>query len=191
MRKRHLPEANPQVRPVGARALKSAIDTLRPYLFGCEALDLFAGQGRFGGEALKEGATRVVFVEKDRGTAQALREAISKFSDRSDVQCKDALLYLEMARRQSLHFDVVFADPPFPLWNTAFQLSLFGAVAACLSPGAIFLVKHKRRMVASVTFPGLSLWKDSLFGESRLIYYRYGESEAQRETPREETSDPP
>ena len=166
-----------QVRPIGARALKSAIDTLRPWLSGSCALDLFAGQGRFGIEALKEGADQVVFVEKTSATAKAISREISRWKDHASVECQDALRYLELAHKEGLKYDLVFADPPFPMWNNEFSNQLFTAVAKVAGAEAIFLVKHPDRVVLSPTQSQFKLWKSVRFGESQLIYFEYGQKD--------------
>lgn len=167
------PQAN-DVRPIGARALKSAIDTLRPHLFEASVLDLFAGQGRFGMAASQEGISSVLFVEKDRNTATELKSSISapKFPKgiTAKVICQDAAIFLEQTTEK---FDVIFADPPFPLWNESFEKSLFTGVTRVLKPNSIFLVKHPSRMLPCSELSGLTLIKESEFGESRLLYFSY------------------
>jgi 16S rRNA (guanine966-N2)-methyltransferase len=165
------PSANPSLRPVGARALKSASDTLRPHLESASVLDLYAGKGRFGAMALKEGASKVILVEKDRTTAQALRKTLDRDSDRARVVTGDVFDYLS---DPPARFDVIFADPPFEDWDERFFPRLAGAVCRALSEDSIFLVKIPSRVVLSVPPPGFSTWKQTRFGESTLTYYRYG-----------------
>jgi len=162
------------VRPIGARALKSAIDTLRPRLFEASVLDLFAGQGRFGIAASQEGLSSVTFVEKDRKTASELKSALSVPSFPKGIStkviCQDAAIFLEQTSEK---FDIIFADPPFPLWTQAFEKSLFIAVTRALKTGSIFLVKHPSRMLPCSELSELTLTKESEFGESRLLYFSY------------------
>jgi 16S rRNA (guanine966-N2)-methyltransferase len=163
-----------QLRPVGARALKSATDRLRPWLAGSRVLDLYAGQGRFGRSTLEEDAREVVFVELNSRTARELEELTAREADRRRVINQDVFHYLargaEVAR-----YDLVFADPPFPFWSPEFEKKLMTAVIPWLAPEAIFLVKHPSGVLLSPADFGLTLWKDSLFGESRLSYLKYGE----------------
>lgn len=161
----------PELRPVGARALKSAIDTLRPYLYGAKVLDLFAGQGRFGLAALEEGATLVRFVEKNRETARALTKSIPKGMDGLVVPM-DVLQYLDDAPADA-KFDLIFCDPPFPLWEQESLVnSLTQGMIQVASPDGILLVKHPSRVVLSARFQGYPLWKEKAFGESILYFFR-------------------
>lgn len=165
---------NETVRPIGARALKSAIDTIRPYLHGADVLDLFSGQGRFGATASIELIRSVTFVEKDRNVAKQIDAFIGSKQFPKEVNAKvinqDALSYLKAC---ALKFDVVFADPPFPLWNEEFQNELFLGVAGVLTEESIFLVKHPSRMLLSPLKTGWNLVKKSEFGESTLFYLSY------------------
>jgi 16S rRNA (guanine966-N2)-methyltransferase len=162
------------LRPIGARALKSVTDTLRPWLAGARALDLFAGQGRLGLAALEEEAEDVTFVELDARSARAIAAAARQFQSRARVLNEDAFTFLSRARNEQKKYDLIFADPPFPLWNADFSERLFALVAAVTAEEAIFLVKYPSRMLASNSSNGFSLWKTSLFGESRLMYWNYG-----------------
>ena len=79
---------------------------------GARCLDLFAGTGALGLEALSRGAAAAVFVERDRRLAEALREVAASWpgGDRMEVVQADALRWLAEADRQ---YDLVFIDPPF------------------------------------------------------------------------------
>lgn len=162
------------MRPIGARALKSAIDTLRPWLTDATVLDLYAGQGRFGVSALEEGAACVTFVEKNPHLASDLRKATERDRERRQVFARDVMDFLGDGETT---FDIIFADPPFAAWSATFAASLFRAVARRLAPGGFFLVKHPSRVVASVPAEGYKPWKSTAFGESQLLYFKYGEEE--------------
>jgi 16S rRNA (guanine966-N2)-methyltransferase len=170
------------LRPIGARALKSARDTLRPDLDDAIVLDLFAGQGRFGTAALDEGARSAVFVEKNRATAADLSQSLKCYGDRARLFTTDAFDFLSTPPADATGlFSIVFADPPFSLWNAAFGDRLLGAVEKWLPRGGIFLVKHPSRMVAFETIQiaahGMKVWKSVTFGESQLAYFIYGTDE--------------
>ncbi len=162
---------NPELRPLSARALKSASDTLRPYLSGAIVLDLYAGQGRFGRMALEEGADKVVFIEKQASTAAELKKAIERHTPNALVYTADVFDFLEKPLGAQ-QYDIVFADPPFGLWTEDFGKRLAQQVSRVLAPDSVFLVKNPSRVVFSGPLQGFSLWKQSKFGESTLTYYR-------------------
>jgi 16S rRNA (guanine966-N2)-methyltransferase len=83
-------------------------------LAGTRCLDLFAGSGAFGFEALSRGAAEVVFVERDPEAARAIGEMLANLRcDRGRVEQADAFAWLERAPRSSRPFDTVFLDPPY------------------------------------------------------------------------------
>jgi 16S rRNA (guanine966-N2)-methyltransferase len=155
------------VRPLTSQALKSLSDTLRPFIQGGKILDLFSGTGRFGLKCLEEGCESVIFIEKKFDVARRLREQNVK------VICGDVFHYLKSAVEKGETFDIVFADPPFPIWDDKFTDALFTGVSQVLTEGAIFLVQHPKRVIAFRPIQGLIPWKKTQFGESIFSYFKY------------------
>lgn len=160
----------PDLRPITGRALRSVLDTLRPDLPDRAVLDLYSGKGRLGLGALEEGAASVQFVEKHVRVAAELKAAAERWSPKCHVQIGDVLLVLPALQAQGKKYDIVFADPPFRLWDPPYAEKLFTHVKTVLKPEAIFLVRYPKRMVVSLPVYGLQKWKTSVFGESELLY---------------------
>ncbi len=99
------------LRPTPDRVRETLFNWLGQRLDGLACLDLFAGSGAMGFEALSRGAARVVMVENDRAVAAALRES-AKLLEATDAQIVlgEAMAYL---RQSSELFDIVFLDPPY------------------------------------------------------------------------------
>src|SRR5262245_50509071 len=127
-----LPRAGPDVRPVPGRLRQSLFTMLLPRLEGARVLDLCAGVGGLGLEALSRGAASVVLVEGDRRTADALQRWIA---DRGVAA--EASVVVGDARRGGWPpgpYDVVFLDPPFSVWDdgpgvTSYLRAAVGAAA--------------------------------------------------------------
>jgi len=119
-----------EIRPTPDRVRETLFNWLAPGISGARCLDLFAGSGALGLEALSRGASRVVFVEKLPGPARELRRTLSLWGGErataAHIHSGDALAYLA---GQPEVFDVVFLDPPF-------AAGLLGQVAARLEAGA-------------------------------------------------------
>lgn len=97
---------------------------LQPRIVGARVLDLFAGSGALGLEALSRGAAEVTFVERDRRAAAAIGSLLEEWRETAgSVVCADALAWLKSG---STTFDIVFLDPPY-------DAALLGAAAAALS----------------------------------------------------------
>jgi 16S rRNA (guanine966-N2)-methyltransferase len=102
----------PELRPTSERIRETLFNWLRPVTEGARCLDLFAGTGALGIEALSRGAAHVVFVEKSAKLTAAIRKNLDDLDARNaDVIQRDAIGYLRSADPQP--FDIVFLDPPF------------------------------------------------------------------------------
>lgn len=166
-------------RPITARALTSAIDSLRPKLMDASVLELYAGHGRFAERALEEGAAFVLLVEKDRKVGSELKQRMAKYPA-AEVRITSVESYL--AAPEDGAFDIIFADPPFPFWaEKNFETDLLTGVARRARIGTVFLVKYPKRVVASQAFSSFVQVKSSVFGESKLVYFVYGESSQKAE----------
>ncbi|WP_149193934.1 16S rRNA (guanine(966)-N(2))-methyltransferase RsmD [Luteimonas suaedae] len=108
------------LRPTSDRARETLFNWLQPALPGARVLDLFAGSGALGLEALSRGAAEALLVERDPRLAQALEASVQRLGAPARVVRADAPAVL----RAPLHgrFDLVFLDPPFgaALWQPVF-----------------------------------------------------------------------
>ena len=111
------------VRPTPDRVRQTLFDWLAPRIEGAVCLDLFAGSGALGLEALSRGAARTVFVESDARPASFIRAALQKLAatDRGEVVTMDATSFL---RHAAGPYEIVFLDPPYksPLLETVLPL---------------------------------------------------------------------
>ena len=132
------PDASP-IRPTPDRVRETLFNWLGQRLDGLDCLDLFAGSGALGFEALSRGARRVVMVERDRAIARGLRESASLLqAEGAEVVEDDALAYLGRAGDS---FDVAFVDPPYESDLAKRALAL---LAPRLRPGARVYVERDK-----------------------------------------------
>ena len=108
----------PGLRPTPDRVRETLFNWLAPVIQGARCLDLFAGTGALGIEALSRGAVQVDFVEADARLADLLRANLIRLKQDANVHSTDALRFLA---RDAARYDVVFLDPPFAanLWGDA------------------------------------------------------------------------
>lgn len=107
---------NPQLRPTPDRVRETLFNWLQNDIYQARCLDLFAGSGALGFEALSRGAAHCVFVESHGPSLQKIKENIQLLkTDKASVSGMDALGYLKETTEK---FDLVFLDPPFDsnLW---------------------------------------------------------------------------
>ncbi|HIE51483.1 MAG TPA: 16S rRNA (guanine(966)-N(2))-methyltransferase RsmD, partial [Armatimonadetes bacterium] len=107
--------AGRQVRPTAAAVRKVLFDILGPHLEGTRFLDLFAGYGSVGLEALSRGAAQAVFVERNRQCCRVLAENLHAlgWQERGEVLCAEVHRALETLAHRGEQFEVIFADPPY------------------------------------------------------------------------------
>jgi len=132
LRGRHIAlAAGAELRPTPDRVRETLFNWLGQRLDGARCLDLYAGSGALGFEAVSRGAARVVMVERDRRALAALRRAREALgAAAAEVVAGDADEYLA---RGGERFDVVFLDPPF---RQNADATLLGRLASRLEPGA-------------------------------------------------------
>ena len=99
------------LRPTPDRVRETLFNWLQPFLHGAKCLDLFAGSGALGIEAVSRGAASSLLIEQDRETAETLRESLRILdADKIVVHQADALQWIKTANQV---FDIIFLDPPF------------------------------------------------------------------------------
>lgn len=105
-----------QTRPTTDRIKETLFNMLSPYLEGATFLDLFAGSGQIGLEALSRGAREATFVEQDRKACACIQQNIdfTGFAGKSEVLCMDVLAAIDRLERGRVGpFDLIFLDPPY------------------------------------------------------------------------------
>ena len=105
-------EVPPNARPTPVRARETLFDWLAPTVRGAHCLDLFAGAGALGLEALSRGAAHCVFVESERSAAGMLRRTVEEWQVNGRVDRADAVDWLAESG-PCKRMDIVFMDPPF------------------------------------------------------------------------------
>ncbi|MBQ4854417.1 16S rRNA (guanine(966)-N(2))-methyltransferase RsmD [Rhodanobacter sp. B2A1Ga4] len=156
------------LRPTPERVRETLFNWLAPVIDGARCLDLCAGTGALGIEALSRGAASVQFVERDARAAQALRANLARLkTEAGQLAVLDAGLFLQGAAHP---YDLVFLDPPFALelWPAlARQLEQGGWLAA---RGWIYV--ESPRGLAPALPPNWQLHREGQAGEVRFALYR-------------------
>lgn len=130
------------LRPTPDRVRETVFNWLTPGLTGASCLDLFAGTGALGLEAVSRGAAQAWLVEPERRALRALEAVVARLGAAGQVQVQacDAASAIARARREGCRFDLVFLDPPFGAGWLDRVLPLLGEV---LAPGARVYVESE------------------------------------------------
>jgi 16S rRNA (guanine966-N2)-methyltransferase len=111
---------------------------------GARVLDLFAGSGALGIEALSRGASEAVLVDSSATAVAAIRRNLEALGIEAEVRRQDALAYLRSASRDARQYDLVFLDPPYR-HTSALGPELSTALGPVLAPGARVVAESDRR----------------------------------------------
>ncbi len=168
------------LRPSGDRVREALFARLGD-LEGALALDLFAGSGALGIEALSRGAARVDFVEQARAALNCVRQNLAALDlgDRARVLPSDARAALRKLAREQARYDLVLVDPPYASDLAAEVLELLAA-SDLLASGACIVVESDRRRAPGV-FAGLARNDERRYGDTLLTRYGRASEAAPRD----------
>lgn len=171
---RRLAAAPPGVRPTADRVREAWFARLGD-LEGARVLDLYAGTGALGIEALSRGAARVVFVERARASLAVLTRNLDALAlrDATRVVRGEVRSALRRLARDAERFDLVLADPPYAERDLAEPLALLG-VGGLMAPGAALVVERSRRHPLPAV-PGLVSQQTRRYGDTELEWLTWSE----------------
>jgi len=161
-----------KTRPTSGRLKKSLFDILAPGLPGARVLDLFAGAGAVGIEALSRGAAHVTFVERNRRALKIIQVNLDSLglSAQATLVPKDAGAALALLRNRGERFNVIFVDPPYAHAGHAALLGKISA-ASMLEEGGRLVVEHHHKTELPERTGALERVREVRAGETRLSFY--------------------
>lgn len=169
--------SGPEVRPILARIRKSLFDILRPRLAGSTFLDLFAGTGTVGIEALSNGASSAVFVDASAQSCRMIEKNLDVlgFRDRARVVRADVIGQLSLLK--STPFDIIFMGPPYKDSNRLPLALTVPAVRAVdqndlLGANGIVIGQHHKKEPVNDLPPGWEMFRQNTYGDSTLTFFR-------------------
>lgn len=159
-------------RPLGDRVKQTLFAVLEPELAGAAFLDLFAGSGSAGIEALSRGARHATFVERDPVAARVIAANLERahLADRASVVRADVLAWLRGSGSAAGPFGMVVADPPYG--QPDLLVTVLEALDPRLPPGARVVAKHFWRDQPPTRVGLLASERARRFGETALTFYR-------------------
>jgi 16S rRNA (guanine966-N2)-methyltransferase len=160
------------VRPVSDRAREGLFSSLGAAVSAAAVLDLFAGTGGLGIEALSRGAETAVFVERNPAAVRALRDNLgrTRLAERSEVVRADVLTYL--AQPQGGRFDLVLADPPYGAPAAQVDGVLEAVAAGRLREGATVALTRRSASSMPVIPVSLLVARRLEYGDTSVLILR-------------------
>jgi len=154
-------------RPTGDRVREAAYDLIGP-VDDAAVLDLFAGSGAMGLEALSRGARRCVFVESDRAACRVIQDNLEKLRlTGALVLQKDAFQALREERGAGRTYDLVLVDPPYGSWPDL-EPRLAEALPAALAPDGLLVVETSAKVEPELP---LTLVTSRRYGSARITLF--------------------
>ncbi len=154
------------VRPTPSRVRETVFNWLIGQLIDAECLDLFAGSGALGFEALSRGAKKVTFVDVQVPIVKALNETAIRFAAKKDCEIilADSLRYLRHPSANQKPFDIIFLDPPFGTVLLSKSLELLQR-SPLLGEHTLLYIEAHKPLTAQTLPAGWVLLKEKVAGE--------------------------
>lgn len=165
-----------EVRPTPDRVREALFSILAGRVPGSAFLDLFAGYGGVGIEALSRGARRAVFVEADAHTCRVLQLNLAEtgFDGLGRCLCMRVETALGWLRRRGERFDLIFADPPYALASPA-RVAEAVAQSGLLLEGGVFIFQHDQATEPPPRAGPLRRADQRRYGRTGLAFYQWEE----------------
>jgi 16S rRNA (guanine(966)-N(2))-methyltransferase RsmD len=169
------------IRPLRDRVRLALFDTLRELVPGAQFLDLFAGTGAVGLEALSRGAAYAVFADVSNHAVRLVRENIHRLgcADRSEVIAGDVFTVVRTLARKGRLFDLVFVGAPYGSGLAARTVEALAELRPLL-PGAMVVAESFHKEPIADRYGALQLELRRDYGETRLSFYRFVPEEENR-----------
>ncbi|MBQ0038255.1 MAG: 16S rRNA (guanine(966)-N(2))-methyltransferase RsmD [Clostridiales bacterium] len=163
-----------ETRPTTDRVKEGLFSTIQFDIEGRRVLDLFAGTGQLGIEALSRGAAAAVFVDQRRDAVQLIREnlALCDLADRAHVVNGDAMAYLRSGEK----FDLVFLDPPYDSGLLEAALERIAMFDICREHGIIVAESAADKALPPLA-PPYSIYREYRYGKIKVTVYHRGGNE--------------
>ncbi|WP_413377409.1 16S rRNA (guanine(966)-N(2))-methyltransferase RsmD [Paenibacillus taichungensis] len=161
-------------RPTTDKVKEALFSMIGPYFEGGTALDLFAGSGGLGIEALSRGMDKAVFVDLESKSIEVIRANLkaTKLEDQAAIYRNDASRALKALAKRSTQFDLVFLDPPYRMKNGD-ELMLTMHELDLLESEATIVLEYESKYSYPEQFGPFEQTRKALYGETAVSIYYY------------------
>jgi 16S rRNA (guanine966-N2)-methyltransferase len=168
--------AGSKVRPTSDKVKQALFNILGERVPGSVFLDLFAGAGGIGIEALSRGAERAVLVDGFRESLDVVKQNIDEagFGEQAEAVLSKAEPFL---KKRSGPYDIVFLDPPYAM--ELLPLLQLVAASALLKPDAVVIAEHFKKRPSPEQAGNLARYREAVYGDTVLAFYKKAEARGQ------------
>lgn len=173
-------------RPTTDKVKEALFSMIGPYFEGGNVLDLFAGTGGLGIEALSRGMDKAVFIDMDPKAIEVIKHNVqaTQLTKQAEIYRTDAKRALKALAKREISFELVFLDPPYR-YTDADELLLDMQDKGLLEAGAIIVIEHDAGHAYSEQIGAYELYKHSTYGETIIAVYREVEQQPETEQQKE------
>ncbi len=165
--------AGHQTRPITDMIKEALFNVLGTRVPGCDFLDLFAGSGAVGIEALSREARRVVFIDNNGPAIRTIKENIRScgFTSGFEIYRNDVLRAMSLLAQKNQQFDLIYIDPPFTREEIFVPVMDNLGCNTIVDRQGLVIIRTPRKMRLPATFGSLKAYRMDTYGESTLCYY--------------------
>lgn len=167
-------------RPTSERLREALFNICQGYIEGAHFLDLFAGSGAMGLEAVSRGAASATFIDADKSSIQCVKQNVQNLSmeDRAQVFCGDVFSSLEKLMKQGKQYGIIYADPPYATHAatdpvSARLLKMIDKSTLLMPQGDLFIEESSSVKVLSDELINLKHVSSRQYGHAALHQYRF------------------
>jgi len=163
------------IRPTSQKVREALFDVIGTSIQGACFLDLFAGSGAVGIEALSRGAKKVLFIEKELKCIKIIKENLEKTKNTQNaiVHKLDFLSGLKALAKKNYLLDYIFIDPPYNMGLVNISLSEISKLPI-LHKSSLIIAQHYKRETVNDNLNNFKLVKQRKYGECFLSFFKYG-----------------
>lgn len=159
------------VRPTGDRVKESMFNIIAAHIAEADVLDLFAGTGNLGLEALSRGARSAVFVDSSSTSLSVLKENAlhTRLAERAEYIRADAVKIIDRLFEAGRNFDLIFCDPPY---NKGFTTAILGKLEEkmILKPEGILILEHSKHETCQASTNSIRVMRREKYGETVVTF---------------------
>ncbi len=162
-----------ETRPTSDRTKESLFNIIGSRIINAKFLDLYAGTGAIGIEAISRGANTALFIEKNPHAVRIIKNNLdlTGLADRAEVLCLDADRAIELLSAKERGFDIIFIDPPYLRGFINKSLSKINN-SKLLAPGGLIVTESSKLEVLPKQVGQLIMFRQEKYGDTVLSFYQ-------------------
>ncbi len=160
-------------RPTTDKVKESIFNIIGPFFEGGQVLDLYAGSGGLGIEALSRGINQVIFVDQSYKAIEIVQQNLKscQFEERAEVYRNDAKRALKAVSKREMKFDVIFLDPPYAKQRLEDEL-VFISENELLSKQGVIVTEHDASVQLNQMIGSLTCYRQEKYGDTAISIYK-------------------